>query len=103
MTETGDDRPSDEAGDCFVLISNIPACLHTSDLRKFFSDFVETEKFQCFHFRHRPEAGKSSNEISESSNSQSLRFPDIHDKIDILSSLHFRWNSFIIQDSAASN
>ena len=50
----------------FVLISNIPASLHTSDLRKFFCDFVETEKFKCFHFRHRPEKGR----ISESTNNQ---------------------------------
>jgi len=44
----------------FVIISNIPADLHTSDLRRFFSSFVETEKFLCFHFRHRPEKGKES-------------------------------------------
>ena len=46
--------------DSFVLVSNIPPSLHTSDLRKFFTDFVETEKFTCFHFRHRPEKGKVS-------------------------------------------
>jgi len=50
----------------FVLVSNIPASLHTSDLRKFFSDFVETEKFKCFHFRHRPEKGR----ISENTQDQ---------------------------------
>ena len=46
--------------DSFVLVSNIPPSLHTSDLRKFFTDFVETEKFSCFHYRHRPEKGKVS-------------------------------------------
>ena len=46
--------------DSHVLISNIPPALHTSDLRKFFSDFVETEKFKCFHYRHRPEKGRVS-------------------------------------------
>ena len=46
--------------DSFVLVSNIPPSLHTSDLRKFFTDFVETEKFSCIHFRHRPEKGKVS-------------------------------------------
>ena len=38
-----------------VLISNIPADYHTADLRRFFADFVEGGKFECFHFRHRRE------------------------------------------------
>jgi len=42
----------------FLVVSNIPALLHTADLRRFFSGFVESEKFLCFHFRHRPEKGK---------------------------------------------
>ena len=54
----------------FVIISNIPADLHTSDLRRFFSSFVETERFLCFHFRHRPEKGKDS-AVEESSQEQS--------------------------------
>ena len=49
----------------FVLVSNIPPSLHTSHLRKFFTDFVETEKFRCFHFRHRPEKGRVSESETE--------------------------------------
>jgi len=49
-----------EHEDSFVTVNNIPAQLHTSDLRRFFSSFVESEKFLCFHFRHRPEKGKKS-------------------------------------------
>jgi len=45
---------------CFVTVNNIPPGLHTADLRRFFSSFVESEKFICFHFRHRPEKGKVS-------------------------------------------
>lgn len=39
----------------YVLISNIPADYHTADLRRFFADYVEGGKFECFHFRHRRE------------------------------------------------
>lgn len=39
----------------YVLVSNIPAEYHTADLRRFFADFVEAGKFDCFHFRHRRE------------------------------------------------
>lgn len=38
-----------------LIITNIPEDLHTSDLRNFFSEYVETEAFICFHFRHRPQ------------------------------------------------
>ena len=38
-----------------LLIRNIPQDYHSSDLRRFFSEFVETNRFDCFHFRHRPE------------------------------------------------
>merc|ERR1719427_844758 len=54
----------------FVIVSNIPAEFHTSDLRRFFSTFVEAEKFTCFHFRHRPERGKlSEHQICSTTNS----------------------------------
>ncbi|GAB1598473.1 G patch domain-containing protein 3-like [Argonauta hians] len=38
-----------------VAIGNIPAKYHSKDLRNFFSSIVETDGFDCFHFRHRPE------------------------------------------------
>lgn len=43
-----------------LIVNNIPADFHTYDLRRHFADFVETDKFICFHFRHRPEKGKIS-------------------------------------------
>ena len=43
---------------CYVLVGNIPSKFHSVDLRSFFSQFIETEKFDCFHFRHRPEVLK---------------------------------------------
>lgn len=39
----------------FVIINNIPTSYHSRDLRNFFSQFIETKGFVCFHFRHRPE------------------------------------------------
>lgn len=37
-----------------ILVSAIPKVFHSADLRNFFSAFVETKAFHCFHFRHRP-------------------------------------------------
>jgi hypothetical protein len=36
-------------------VGNIPSNFHSSDLRNYFSSFVESGKFDCFHFRHRPQ------------------------------------------------
>lgn len=49
-------------GFCYVLVGNIPSKFHSVDLRSFFSQFIETEKFDCFHFRHRPEILKKKND-----------------------------------------
>lgn len=38
-----------------LLISGIPKSYHASNLRNFFSQFVESSKFSCFHYRHRPD------------------------------------------------
>lgn len=54
---TGKERDSS-----YVLVGNIPANFHSVDLRAFFSQFTETGKFQCFHFRHRPEILKKKEE-----------------------------------------
>ena len=40
---------------CYAVIRNIPGFLHSKDLRRYFSSFTENGKFDCFHFRHRPE------------------------------------------------
>ena len=39
----------------YALVHNIPATFHSKDLRRFFSNFVHNGRFECFHFRHRPE------------------------------------------------
>ena len=39
----------------YACVCNIPPDFHSKDLRHFFSSFVETGQFTCFHFRHRPE------------------------------------------------
>ena len=36
-----------------VIVSNIPSDLRTADLRNFFSHFLESGRFTCFHYRHR--------------------------------------------------
>ena len=42
--------------ECLVAVCNIPSTFHSSDLRNYFSEFVETDEFKCFHFRHRPQS-----------------------------------------------
>ncbi len=42
----------------FGIINNIPPFYHAANLRSYFSQFLESGGFQCFHFRHRPEAQK---------------------------------------------
>ncbi|CAF0772639.1 unnamed protein product [Rotaria sordida] len=49
-----------------VLVSAIPKSFHSADLRNFFSLFVETQAFRCFHFRHRPMPTSSTNAVNVS-------------------------------------
>ncbi|XP_041845162.1 G patch domain-containing protein 3 [Melanotaenia boesemani] len=39
----------------YLAISNIPVVFRSADLRNYFSQFIESGGFQCFHYRHRPE------------------------------------------------
>ena len=39
-----------------LIIFNIPKSFGSADLRRFFTDFVESEKFIFFHFKRRPES-----------------------------------------------
>lgn len=39
----------------YCVINNIPEENRTIDLRYFFSDFIETNKFKIFHFKNRPQ------------------------------------------------
>ncbi|XP_078613380.1 G patch domain-containing protein 3-like [Branchiostoma floridae x Branchiostoma japonicum] len=40
----------------YGIVGNIPEHFHSADLRNYFSQFIESGGFDCFHFRHRPEA-----------------------------------------------
>lgn len=46
-------RTSDIA---YGVIGNIPPSYRSSSLRNYFSQFVESGGFECFHFKHRPES-----------------------------------------------
>jgi hypothetical protein len=61
-----------------LLIFNIPGHYSSASLRRFFSDFVEAEKFVCFHYKRRPESklpnfnrGKALNDEEKASPSTS--------------------------------
>lgn len=60
-TNTATDEPFTN-----VLVSAIPKSFRSADLRNFFSSFVETKAFRCFHFRHRPMPTSSENAVSQS-------------------------------------
>ncbi len=54
-----------------VLVRNIPKDFRSSDLRRFFTEFVESDRVDCFHFRHRPEVKKASSSSSSDPSSSS--------------------------------
>ncbi|TPP61926.1 G patch domain-containing protein 3 [Fasciola gigantica] len=39
----------------YIYLSNIPKAYHACNLRSFYSQYVESSAFVCFHFRHRPQ------------------------------------------------
>ena len=39
----------------YCVVSNIPKDFHSADVRSFFSRFTEENRFDCFHYKHRPE------------------------------------------------
>ncbi|XP_028326652.1 G patch domain-containing protein 3 [Gouania willdenowi] len=44
----------------YFAVSNIPASFRSANLRNYFSQFIESGGFQCFHYRHRPEVLRGS-------------------------------------------
>eukprot|EP01083_Nonionella_stella_P065073 170224_1 len=44
--------------DSLVLVSNIPSCFRSHDVRSFFNSYVEAGNFDVFHYRHRPQIVK---------------------------------------------
>lgn len=54
-----------------MIVNNIPKSYRSADLRNFFSEFIETSGFECFHFRHRPEVQqKAAAETTQAQRSQ---------------------------------
>ncbi|XP_028837033.1 G patch domain-containing protein 3 [Denticeps clupeoides] len=49
---------ADCEGVVFFAVSNIPPHFRSVDLRHYFSQFIESGGFSCFHYRHRPEIVK---------------------------------------------
>ncbi|XP_013873287.1 G patch domain-containing protein 3 [Austrofundulus limnaeus] len=47
----------------YLAISNIPVVFRSADLRNYFSQFIESGGFRCFHYRHRPEVLRESEGI----------------------------------------
>ena len=77
-----------------LLIRNIPQDYHSSDLRRFFSEFVETNRFDCFHFRHRPEIkiDRSANDGDEASGKSTTRCCIVRAKVTHASGILKRYN-----------
>ncbi|KAF7660060.1 hypothetical protein LDENG_00288500 [Lucifuga dentata] len=44
----------------YFSVNNIPVAFRSADLRNYFSQFIESGGFQCFHYRHRPEVLRES-------------------------------------------
>lgn len=51
---------SEAVAPVYLAISNIPVAFRSADLRNYFSQFIESGGFQCFHYRHRPEVLRES-------------------------------------------
>ncbi|XGW01434.1 hypothetical protein V3C99_013966 [Haemonchus contortus] len=60
------DRSTDDNAErdlFYCTIRNIPSWMRSKDLRRYFADFTENEKFHCFHYRHRPELQQESTDV----------------------------------------
>uniref|UniRef100_A0A3Q4FY19 G patch domain containing 3 n=1 Tax=Neolamprologus brichardi TaxID=32507 RepID=A0A3Q4FY19_NEOBR len=44
----------------YFAITSIPVAFRSADLRNYFSQFIESGGFHCFHYRHRPEVLRES-------------------------------------------
>lgn len=56
---------SDEVAAVYFAVSNIPSTFRSADLRNYFSQFIESGGFVCFHYRHRPEIIREAKEGPE--------------------------------------
>ncbi|XP_076440180.1 G patch domain-containing protein 3-like [Babylonia areolata] len=71
MTEKEHHNISQSSSGVYAVVNNIPPFYRSADLRRFFSQFVETGGFDCFHFRHRPEKQSVKASLSETTSSSS--------------------------------
>lgn len=55
------------ANSTFFLVGNIPKSFRSSNLRDYFSNFVEKGIFSCFHYKHRPEHLRGSKQLLNTS------------------------------------
>lgn len=51
---------SQDLSSVYFAVNNIPVAFRSADLRNYFSQFIESGGFQCFHYRHRPEVLRES-------------------------------------------
>ncbi|XP_036931829.1 G patch domain-containing protein 3 [Acanthopagrus latus] len=51
---------SEDLSPVYFSVNNIPVAFRSADLRNYFSQFIESGGFQCFHYRHRPEVLRES-------------------------------------------
>lgn len=56
---------SDAVAAVYFAVNNIPATFRSADLRNYFSQFIESGGFVCFHYRHRPEIIREAKEGPE--------------------------------------
>ncbi|XP_017539630.2 G patch domain-containing protein 3 [Pygocentrus nattereri] len=54
-----------EEGGVYFVVNNIPPSFRSADLRNYFSQFIESGGFLCFHYRHRPEVRINPAEFEE--------------------------------------
>lgn len=67
----------------YLAVSNIPVVFRSADLRNYFSQFIESRGFHCFHYRHRPEvlreAEVSEPTVDEDGEKASSASPELHE------------------------
>ncbi|XP_077577432.1 G patch domain-containing protein 3 [Stigmatopora nigra] len=55
-----------DIGGVYLVVSNIPVAFRSADLRNYFSQFIESGGFVCFHYRHRPEVHRETQACGDS-------------------------------------
>uniref|UniRef100_A0A1A7YQC1 G patch domain containing 3 n=1 Tax=Iconisemion striatum TaxID=60296 RepID=A0A1A7YQC1_9TELE len=66
----------------YLAISNIPAAFRSADLRNYFSQFIESGGFCCFHYRHRPEVLREPERTKTTVCGDGERTPGTHESTD---------------------